>query len=123
MMIALLRFRRKTERILLIYDCFCDHEERSLHPSQIARETGLDLLTVVKTLDQVNELFMKLPGRGDGITRYALPSSIYAMAPEEVRALVSRHAHIENWVFWSIWASLVTAFGVVTFFVFGSMFF
>ena len=79
-------------------------------------------MTVVRTLDQTNELFMKLPGRGDGITRYALPSSVFAMDPEDVEALVATHARLENLVFWSIWASVLTAFGVSTFFVFGSMF-
>ena len=89
---------------------------------QITRETGLDLVTVVNTLNATNEIFMKLPGRGDGITRYALPSRIYAMQPEDVVAIVHRHARIENWVFWSIWASIITAFSIAAFFVFTSMF-
>ncbi len=89
---------------------------------QISHATGLDLLIVVRTLDQINELFMKLPGRGDDITRYALPTSIYAMDPEEVEAMVYKHNRIEQWVFWTIWASIVTMFSVSTFFVFGSFF-
>lgn len=121
-MLGLFRFRRKTARILAIYRSFCEHDERSMHPMQISRVTGIDLLTVVRTLDRTNELFMKLPGRGDGITRYALPSSIYAMDPEDVVAFVAKHARLENWVFWSIWASIIVAFGVSTFFVFGTMF-
>lgn len=121
-MLGIFRFRGKTGRILAIYQSFCEHDERSLHPSQISRTTGLDLITVKRTLDQTNDLFMKLPGRGDGITRYALPSSIYAMDPDEVEAYVRKHARMENWVFWTIWASIIVAFGVVTFFVFGSMF-
>ena len=121
-MLGIFRFRGKTGRILAIYRSFCDHGERSLHPVQISHATGLDILTVKRTLDQTNDLFMKLPGRGDGITRYALPSSIFAMDPEEVEAFVHRHARMENWVFWTIWASIIVAFGVSTFFVFGSMF-
>ncbi|MYD43855.1 MAG: hypothetical protein F4W90_08185 [Gammaproteobacteria bacterium] len=121
-MLGLFRFRGKTNRILSIYRCFCDHNERSLHPVQISRATGIDLLTVVRTLDQTNELFMKLPGRGDGITRYALPSSVFAMDPAQVELMVANHARREHWVFWSIWASLIVAFGISTFFVFGSMF-
>lgn len=65
---------------------------------------------------------MKLPGRGDGITRYALPSSVFAMSPDDVRDLVAQRARIENWVFWSIWASIIAAFSVASFFVFTSMF-
>ena len=121
-MLGLFRFRGKAGRILAIYHSFCDHDERSLHPIQISRETGLDLITVKRILDQTNELFMKLPGRGDGITRYALPSSVFAMTQEEVEAMVAKHARMENWVFWTIWASILVAFGVTTFFVFGSMF-
>ena len=121
-MLGIFRFRGKTGRILAIYHSFCEHDERSLHPTQISRTTGLDLITVKRTLDQTNDLFMKLPGRGDGITRYALPSSINAMDPEEVEAYVRKHARMENWVFWTIWASIIVAFGITTFFVFGSMF-
>ena len=107
----------------MIYQCFCEQEDRTLHPSQIARMTGFDLLTVSQTLDQTNELFMKLPGRGDGITRYALPSSVFAMTPEAVAELVAQRARLENWVFWSIWASIIAAFSVASFFVFTSMFY
>ncbi len=121
-MLGIFRFRGKTGRILAIYHSFCDHEERSLHPVQIRDATGIDLMTVKRTLDQTNDLFMKLPGRGDGITRYALPSSIYAMDPEEVEAFVRKHARMENWVFWTIWASIILLFCVATFFSFGSMF-
>ena len=121
-MFRIFRFRRKTGRILLIYRCFCEHEQRTLHPMQIVRSTGLDLMTVVETLNATNEIFMKLPGRGDGITRYALPSSVFAMQVEEVEALVQGRARMENWVFWTIWASIITAFAVASFVVFGTMF-
>lgn len=121
-MLGIFRFRGNTGRILAIYRSFCDHDERSLHPIQIRDATGIDLVTVKRTLDQTNDLFMKLPGRGDGITRYALPSSIYAMDPEEVEAFVQSHARRENWVFWTIWASIIVLFGISTFFAFGSMF-
>lgn len=121
-MLGLFRFRGRTGRILAIYRAFCEYEERSLHPTQISRATGIDLVVVKRLLDQTSELFMKLPGRGDGITRYALPSSVFAMDPGDVEALIHRRARIENWVFWSIWASIIAAFGISTFFVFGSMF-
>lgn len=89
---------------------------------QIVRGTGLDLMTVVETLNTTNEVFMKLPGRGDGITRYALPSSIYAMQAEEVTELVRRRARMENWVYWTIWASVIILFAICSFVVFGTMF-
>lgn len=98
------RFRGKVRWILDIYYCFLDAGNVALHPTQIARRTGLSFAEVARRLDATPELFVKLPKR-DGITRYRITTSATARQPEEVEALVHKYAQRES--------LLLYAFGIM----------
>ena len=57
------RFRGKLRRLARIYQCFLDHPSVGLHPTQIARHTGIGFQEVSARLDATPELFVKLPRR------------------------------------------------------------
>jgi hypothetical protein len=90
------RFRGATQRLLNIYACFEEHSDQALHPAQIARETGLSLQEVTRRLDGTPELFVRLPKRPDGLTRYRLTTAARAKSPDEVEALVAAGARTES---------------------------
>ena len=96
------RFRGRTGHILAIVDSFLKESNKGLAPAHIAREAGLPIYDVVKTLGRLPELFVKLPGRGDGITRYRLASSVAARGEAQIAALVHRHARRETWLFYGL---------------------
>ena len=83
-------------------DSFLKEPNKGLAPTHIAREAGLPVYDVVKTLRRTPELFVKLPGRGDGITRYRLASSVAARGEEQIEALVQRNARRETWLFYAL---------------------
>lgn len=90
------RFRGKLRRLREIYRCFLDHPDKGLHPTQIARYTGISFSEVNARLQATPELFVKLPGRGDGITRYRLTSSTTARTPEQIDAFLQSQARREG---------------------------
>lgn len=96
------RFRGRTGLILAIVDSFLKEPNKGLAPTHVAREAGLPVYDVVKTLRRTPELFVKLPGRGDGITRYRLASSVAARGEEQIQALVRRNARRETWLFYAL---------------------
>lgn len=96
------RFRGRTGLILAIVDSFLNEPNKGLAPTHIAREAGLPVYDVVRTLRRTPELFVKLPGRGDGITRYRLASSVAARGGEQIEALIERHARRETWLFYGL---------------------
>ena len=55
------RFRGKLRRLARIYQCFLDHPGTGLHPTQIARHTGIPFAEVSARLEATPELFVKLP--------------------------------------------------------------
>ena len=73
---------------------------------EISRWTGVHMLDISRTLDSVPELFMRVPRRQDGLTQYALITSVAAMTEEDVQELVRKHARRESWLYhvvlWSI---------------------
>ena len=95
------RFRGKLRRLARIYQCFLDHPSVGLHPTQIARHTGIGFQEVSARLDATPELFVKLPGRGDGITRYRLTSSTAARSPDEVERFLNGQARKETLVLYA----------------------
>ena len=99
------RFRGKTGRLLKLVDCFLDEPAKGLSPAHLGRETGIALYDTARMLDQTPELFVKLPRRGDGITRYRLASSVAARGEEGIVNLVRRHARRENWLFYLLAAA------------------
>jgi hypothetical protein len=89
------RFRGKVKRILDIYACFLEEGNIALHPTQIARKTGISFAEVARRLDATPELFVKLPKR-DGITRYRITTSASTRTEEETEALILKYAQRES---------------------------
>ncbi len=90
------RFRGKLRRLEDIYYCFVDNPGTALHPTQIARQTGVGFVEVNARLQATPELFVKLPKRPDGVTRYRLTSAMSARDPEDVKRFLSRAARKES---------------------------
>ena len=100
------RFRGKSRRIFEIYMCFLEEGNVALHPTQIAKRTGIGFAEVARRLDATPELFVKLPKR-EGITRYRISTSASTRTPDETEALLNKYAQRESW--------LVYAFGTMVF--------
>jgi hypothetical protein len=103
------RFRGRTERLLTIYDCFQEHPDEALHPAQIARDTGISIQEVTNRLDATPELFVRLPKRPDGLTRYRLTTTARARSPEEVKATLESGARSESLSLFAVIAILLCA--------------
>ena len=95
-----LRFRGKLGRLSNIYLCFLDNDGKALHPTQIAKQTGIRFTEVSARLEATPELFVRLPKR-DGITRYRLTSATAAKEPEEVEGFLNREARKESVLLWA----------------------
>ena len=94
------RFRGKIRRILDIYFCFLDAENKALHPTQIAKRTGISFAEVARRLDATPELFVRLPRR-DGVTRYRITTSAATRTPEETEALLTKYARRESYLLYA----------------------
>ena len=94
------RFRGKVRRILDIYFCFLEEGNVALHPTQIARKTGISFAEVARRLDATPELFVKLPRR-DGITRYRITTTATTRSPEENEALLMKYAKRESYLLYA----------------------
>lgn len=101
------RFRGKLRRLREIHQCFLDHPDKGLHPTQIARHTGISFSEVNNRLNATPEMFVKLPGRGDGVTRYRLASSMAARSPEEVEKFLQAQVRKESLLLYAFGAMLV----------------
>lgn len=101
------RFRGKLRRLALIYDCFQRNPGVGLHPAQIARQTGISLAETNNRLSETPEMFVKLPKRPDGLTRYRLSSAKTLMSPEEVEAFLIKSARKESWLLYSMGSMVV----------------
>lgn len=107
------RFRGKVGRLLAIVNCFREEPMKGLHPRQIAKRTGIDTFDVIRHLTTTPELFVKLPGRLDGITRYRLVSSLSGQGIEEIEALITRNARRETAIYYAFIAMLMLALAVM----------
>jgi hypothetical protein len=101
------RFRGKLRRLREIYQCFLEHPNKGLHPTQIARYTGISFSEVSARLQATPELFVKLPRRGDGITRYRLTSSTTVRSPEEVDKFLLAQSRKESLLLYAFGAMVV----------------
>jgi hypothetical protein len=101
------RFRGKLRRLALIYDCFQKNPQTALHPAQIARQTGLSLAETSNRLEATPEMFVKLPRRPDGLTRYRLSSARTLMTPEEVEQFLIKAARKESWLLYAVTSMVV----------------
>jgi hypothetical protein len=107
------RFRNKLNRLRDMYRCFIENPGIGLHPTQIARITGISFAEVVRRLDATPELFVKLPRRPDGITRYRLTSATAARSEEEVEKFLQNSARRESFLLYALWFMLLCAFLIV----------
>lgn len=101
------RFRGKLKRLKDIHRCFRDNPDKGLHPTQIARHTGLPFAEVNARLQATPELFVKLPGRRDGITRYRLTTATTARTPEQIEAYLETQARKEGLILYAFGAMLL----------------
>ncbi|MFM8353372.1 MAG: hypothetical protein ACKOBM_00525 [Gammaproteobacteria bacterium] len=107
------RFRGRTRRLHDLYHCFVDHPGVGLHPTQISRHTGIPLADVTRCLDAAPELFVRLPKRPDGVTRYRLTSSMAARSEAEVVAVIARGARRESLVFYCVMGMILCLFVII----------
>jgi hypothetical protein len=101
------RFRGKLRRLATIYQCFIDHPGVGLHPTQIARHTGISFTEVHDRLKATPELFVKLPTRPDGITRFRLNSSTAAKSREDVERFLVVAARKESLILYAFATMLI----------------
>jgi len=101
------RFRGKTARLNDIYQAFVDHPGAGLHPTQIARYTGISFAEVTRRLEATPELFVKLPKRPDGVTRYRLTSAMAARSQDEVEDYIAAAARKETLMLYALGTMLV----------------
>ena len=105
------RLRGKISRILDIYYCFLD-ADGALHPTQIARRTGISFAEVSRRLDATPELFVKLPKR-DGITRYRMTTTQATRSPEETEELLNKYAARESYLLYAFYVMVLTMLLIV----------
>ena len=107
------RFRGKINRLLAIVDCFMEDPTTGLHPTQIAKRTGMSMMDVIARLDATPELFVRLPGRRGGVTRYRLLSSIAALDFEAIEAMILEHAKKEDYIYYAFITMLILLLGIM----------
>ena len=96
------RFRGKLRKLALIYNCFREHPGVGLHPMQVAKYTGLSLAEANRLLSSTPEMFVRLPRRSDGLTRYRLISSRATQTPEEAEKFLLGAARKETLLLYSV---------------------
>ena len=106
------RFRGRVRRLFDLYLCFLKHPGKALHPTQVARSTGIAFADTVRLLERTPELFVRLPKR-DGITRYRLTSAMTAREPEQVQQFLLRAARWESLIFYAFAAMVLCALLIV----------
>ena len=104
---SVFRYRRRTETIIAIFLCFAESDKRRLHPMEVSRYSGMQMVAAVRLMDQIHEIFLKLPRGADGLTYYALRPSISAQALDDVIHMINRKALKETILFYS-WITFVT---------------
>ena len=107
------RFRGKLRRLAQIYQCFIDHPGIGLHPMQVARYTGIGFQEVSTRLEVTPELFVKLPKRADGITRYRLTSATAARSRQDVERLLISAARRESFILYAFGAMIFATLLIV----------
>jgi len=101
------RFRGKLRRLALIYKCFLDNPGVGLHPVQIARQTGIGFVEVNSLLESTPEMFVRLPRRPDGLTRFRMTSTATARSPEEIEKFLITEARKETLILYAFSAMII----------------
>ena len=107
------RFRGKVNRLLTIVDCFIEDPQQGLHPTQIAKRTGMSMMDVIDRLDATPELFVRLPGRRGGVTRYRLLSSVATLDFDAIEAIILTHAKREDYIYYAFITMLILLLGIL----------
>lgn len=107
------RIRGRITRLMSLYRLFADTPSTGLHPAQIARAARMSILDVDERLRRTPELFVKIPKRKDGITRYRLTSAVAGLSEEEVKALLTRLARRETIVLYTATTALLLLFAIM----------
>ncbi len=107
------RFRGKQARLQDICACFADNDHKALHPTQIAKRTGMSMAEVDRRLALTPELFVKLPRRPDGLTRYRLTSAMAARDEDQLQAFISAQARRESMLLYAVGVMLLLLFLIV----------
>lgn len=107
------RFRGRIHRLLTLYRIFQDNPGVGLHPAKIARLTGMSIVDTDDRLRRTPEMFVKLPKRQDGLTRYRLTSAFTAMTQEQAKARLSDLARRESLVLYSALTGIVLIFAIM----------
>ena len=104
------RFRGKVRRIFDIYLSFMDNGGNAMHPVEVARMANCSMQEASQRLADTPELFVRLPRRPDGLTRYRLSSQLAGRTPEEIEALLHRLARRESMILYALGAMLILLF-------------
>ncbi len=107
------RFRGKQARLQDICACFADNDHKALHPMQIAKRTGMSMAEVNRRLQLTPELFVKLPKRPDGLTRYRLTSAMATLDEEQLLAFIASQARRESMLLYAVGFMLLLLFLIV----------
>ena len=86
-----------------------------LHPTQIAKKTGVSFAEVARRLDATPELFVKIPTRKGDVTRYRVTSSAATRDPEEVEALIHQYAQRESLLLYTFAGMFITMLIIIVF--------
>jgi hypothetical protein len=90
------RFRGKVRRIFDIYLSFMDKGGTPMHPMEVARMANMSLAEAARRLEDTPEVFIRLPKRPDGLTRYRLTTQLAGRSPEQVEAMLKSLARRES---------------------------
>ncbi len=94
-----MQFRRylgRERQIEALYSAMKAADGKAMHPTELSRETSLDMHTVQQRMDACPELFVRLPRNPEGLVRYRITSSASVLAPEQVSSLIKRRARSEQ---------------------------
>lgn len=72
--------------------------------------TGIPMLDAVARMNDTPELFVKLPGRRDGLTRYRLTTTVTARTNKEIEHLVEQQVRRESWLYYAFIAMIFLVF-------------
>ncbi len=90
------RFRGKVRRIFDIYLSFMDKSGAAMHPMEVARMANMSLAEASRRLEDTPEVFIRLPKRPDGLTRYRLTTQLVCHTPEQVETMLKGLARRES---------------------------
>ena len=106
------RYLGQQQKIMRIYKCFTKAPRQALHPIQVSRKTGLSLSSVNERLEHTPELFVKIPKRSDGLTRYRLTSPVQAQSEAQVEAHVQRTVRTEQLTLYTVFLMVISMIAV-----------